>query len=69
MTFVQEEQISPEPLPQDPWDIQMGAAITQSSVHIFDQSPQKPLIFWDMLSRDRIKRIDPLWKLYHEKSK
>ncbi|MGW8287483.1 MAG: 5-formyltetrahydrofolate cyclo-ligase [Desulfobulbales bacterium] len=69
MTFVQEEQIFPKPLPQDPWDIQMGAAITQSSVHIFDQSPQKPSIFWDMLSKDRIKRIDPLWKLYHKKSK
>jgi 5-formyltetrahydrofolate cyclo-ligase len=68
LTIVAEEQVSTETLPQNPWDIKMRAAITQSSVHIFGQSPQNPQIFWDILSRDRIKRIDPLWKLYLQKS-
>jgi len=69
LTFVLEEQISRDPLPQDPWDIKMSGAITPASVHIFQPPRQKPTIFWDQLSRDRIKRIDPLWKLYNRMSK
>jgi len=64
VTFIREEQISPAPLPRDKWDIQMNFAITPDRVRQFAAAGRNPLIFWDMLSMDRIKRIDPLWKLY-----
>ena len=69
MTFIREEHLSPDLLPQDEWDITMAGAITQAIIHTFDQHPQRPGIFWDALSKDRIKRIDPLWKLYSAKQK
>jgi len=64
LTFIREEQISPEPLPHDKWDIQLDLAITPDRAMHFATSARNPRIFWDMLSMDRIKRIDPLWKLY-----
>ncbi len=68
LTFVQEEQISREILPQDKWDIKMTGAITPGQILQFEPSNQNPQIFWDALPHDRIKRIDPLWKLYQKKS-
>ena len=68
-TFVPEEQISRHSLPQDAWDIKMGGAITPDGIHFFQHPLQKPQIFWDLLPRDRIKRIDPLWKLYSARRK
>lgn len=64
LTFILEEQISRDMLPEDMWDIKMTGAITPSSMHAFDPPLQKPRIFWDMLPKDRIKRIDPLWKIF-----
>jgi hypothetical protein len=64
MTLVRENQVSPELLPQDKWDIQMNRAITSDRVIQFNEAEQHLQIFWDMLSMDTIKRIDPLWKLY-----
>jgi hypothetical protein len=69
LTFVQEEQISRDLLPQDTWDIKMAGAITPAGIHTFTPPLQKPHIFWDVLPRDRIKRIDPLWKLYSARRK
>lgn len=66
LTFVQEEQISQEMIPQDKWDIKMTGAITPGQILLFDPSDQKPQIFWDALPHDRIKRIDPLWKLFQK---
>ena len=63
LTFIQDEQVSPELLPQDKWDIRMSGAVTPERVIEFPPSPQKPQIAWDMLTAKRIKRIDPLWKL------
>ena len=63
-TFILEELLSPVPLPMDPWDVQLAGAITPAVIHPFAPSPRKPKIFWDVLSRDRIRRIDPLWKLF-----
>lgn len=68
LTFILEEQIAPESLPQDKWDIQMNFAVTPGGVRKFAAPTRKPQIFWDMLSMDRIKRIDPLWKLYRKGS-
>jgi len=69
LTFIRDGHISDEPFPQDPWDIKVAGAITQADKYLFEQPAQKPRIFWDALSRDRIKRIDPLWKLYCVKQK
>jgi 5-formyltetrahydrofolate cyclo-ligase len=64
IALIQEEQISGEMLPQDKWDIKMTGAITPDQTLQFEPSGQKPKIFWDVLPKDRIKRIDPLWKLW-----
>ena len=67
LTFIQEEQISGDMLPQDRWDIKMTGAITPKQILHFEHSTQEVKIFWDALPHDRIKRIDPLWKLYKKK--
>ena len=69
LTIIDENHISQELLPQDAWDIKLAGAVTQSDIHTFAKPEQKPRIYWDALSRDRIKRIDPLWKLYSAKQK
>ena len=65
-TFVQDEQISPGLLPQDKWDIRVNRAVTPDRIWQFEATDRRPQIYWDMLSRDRIRRIAPLWKLYKE---
>lgn len=69
MTFIREDQISTDLLPQDTWDIKIAGAITQTGIHVFNPPFQKSRIFWDVLPTDRIKRINPLWKLYRENRK
>jgi 5-formyltetrahydrofolate cyclo-ligase len=69
LTFVLEEQISRDRLPQDTWDIKMTGAITPVQIHAFDPQLQKPRIYWNLLSKDRIKRIDPLWKIHSARFK
>lgn len=64
LTIIREEQISGDPLPQDTWDIKISEAITPVMIHTIETPLQKPQISWDVLLKDRIKRIDPLWKLY-----
>jgi 5-formyltetrahydrofolate cyclo-ligase len=64
LTIIREEQISGDPLPQDTWDIKISGAITPLMIHTIETPLQKPQISWDVLLKDRIKRIDPLWKLY-----
>jgi len=67
LTFIQEEQISQGILPQNTWDIKMTGAITPKQVLHFESLNQKAKIFWDALPHERIKRIDPLWKLFQKK--
>lgn len=67
LTFILEEQISRDLLPQDAWDLKMTAAITPARILQFEPIRQKPQIFWEVLPRHRIKRIDPLWKLFKAK--
>jgi 5-formyltetrahydrofolate cyclo-ligase len=69
LTLIREEQISRDPLPQDTWDIKMSGAVTPSSVHAFNPQRLIPRVFWKVLPRDRIKRIDPLWKIYSAREK
>jgi 5-formyltetrahydrofolate cyclo-ligase len=68
-TFIREEQISRDPLPQDTWDIKMSGAVTPARIITFDPPVQKAAILWDLLTMDRIRRIDPLWKLYSLRNK
>lgn len=68
LTFILEDQISQDLLPQDACDIKVNGAVTPASIHSFQPPPRKPRIFWDMLTQDRIKRITPLWKLFQNKS-
>lgn len=65
-TFIQDEQISQEKLPQDKWDIKVNRAVTPGRIWQFEPPARRPQIFWDMLSQDRIRRVDPLWKLYEK---
>jgi len=69
LTFIQEEQMSQNRVPQELWDIKLSGAVTPAGVHAFDPPEQKPRIFWDALTHDRIKRINLLWKLYSERLK
>jgi 5-formyltetrahydrofolate cyclo-ligase len=66
LTFIQEDQISQDMLPQEQWDIKMSGAITPKQILQFEPSGQMPQIFWEVLPQDKIKRIDPLWKLYRK---
>jgi 5-formyltetrahydrofolate cyclo-ligase len=66
-TFIRENQISRLELPQDPWDTKMSGAITPSGIHAFEPQRLQPRIFWEALAENRIKRINPLWKLYEER--
>ena len=66
-TLVMETQISRELLPQEPWDIRVAGAVTPTGIYSFEPAQQKVGVYWDALSLDRIRRIDPLWKLYSSK--
>jgi 5-formyltetrahydrofolate cyclo-ligase len=66
-SFCLEDQISADPLPRDRWDIQITGAVTPEKIHSFPPSEQQPHIFRYALPADRIKRIDPLYKLLQEK--
>ena len=67
LTFIHEGQISRDLLPQNTWDIKVSGAVTPAKLFTFEPPSQKPQIFWEMLSKDRIKRIDPLWKLFQKR--
>jgi 5-formyltetrahydrofolate cyclo-ligase len=69
LTFILEDQISRDVLPRDSWDIIMSGAITPSGIHTFDPPQQSPMIFWDVLPKGRLKKIDPLWKIYSARDK
>ena len=64
LAFILEEQISENLLPQDRWDIKMTGAVTPVQAHTFGSRLQPAPVFWEQLSRDQIKRIDPLWKIH-----
>jgi 5-formyltetrahydrofolate cyclo-ligase len=52
----------------DPWDVQVDAAVTPDGMIPFAGFSSDPrCIHWEALSLDRIRRIDPLWKLYEKK--
>jgi len=66
-TFLLDEQVSATLLPMDQWDIKMAGAVTPTRLLFFEAPAQNPLIYWDALPKSRIRRIDPLWKLFQVK--
>lgn len=57
-------QLLEDMIASDPWDVSMDALITEQGVVHFDHACQEISILWDKLSKKRIKKISPLWKLY-----
>ncbi len=52
----------PETLPVDPWDVRMHALIGPQGGRFFMPGTLLPAIDWQQLSRQRIKKMTPLWK-------
>ncbi len=69
LAFIREEQVYGNLLPQDTWDIKMTGVITPVGTRMFGSRLQPAPVFWDQLTRDQIKRIDPLWKIRSAKKK
>ncbi|MBW2502881.1 MAG: hypothetical protein JRD39_08075 [Deltaproteobacteria bacterium] len=63
LAFIREDQVSANLLPQDRWDIKMTGVVTPVGTRMFGSRLQPAPVFWDQLTRDQIKRIDPLWKI------
>jgi len=52
----------PENLPFDPWDVTMHGLIGQKGGVFFPPAGELPDIDWQLLPKQRIKKITPLWK-------
>lgn len=56
-------------IPPDPWDVFVDGIVTPQGHYFFDKTKKAgPRIYWEALSKKRIKKISPLWKLSHKKS-
>lgn len=57
-------QVVAERLPADPWDVELNEVITPSGGMVFaDVGTAQPEIHWQQIVPERIRRLDPLWKL------
>ena len=64
IAIIAKEQLLEPPLPQDPWDVRVQAAVTPEDIHTFESTEQLDLrIFWDELTPERIRKITPLYKI------
>jgi 5-formyltetrahydrofolate cyclo-ligase len=54
--------VLPEQLPCDPWDVRMTGLLSDQGVLSFPPAARLPEIAWQELSRQRIKKLTPLWK-------
>jgi len=62
-----DEQLVSEVLPVDPWDVNLDEVVTPSGGMVFPAGDVKqPAILWSHLAAERIKRLNPLWKLSAE---
>jgi len=55
------------PLPAEPFDVPVQVAASHEGVVALDVAPPSPRIWWEYLDRRRIRRIDPLWKLWRDR--
>lgn len=52
----------PQQLPAEPWDVRMTGLVGVQGVLSFPPLESLPNIVWPQLSRQRIKKLTPLWK-------
>jgi len=53
----------PDCLPVDPWDVRMHGVLSPQGVELFPPCDDKrPAIDWGQLTRQKIKKITPLWQ-------
>jgi 5-formyltetrahydrofolate cyclo-ligase len=53
-----------EPLPSDPWDINLDGYVTQTGTQSVSSAGSIPNIIWSALPKKRVRKIQPLWDLY-----
>lgn len=64
---VADEQVVAESLPVDPWDVLLDEVVTPSGGQAFPAKGHvQPAIYWSHLASERIRRMNPLWKLSAE---
>ncbi|MBU0681158.1 MAG: 5-formyltetrahydrofolate cyclo-ligase [Proteobacteria bacterium] len=59
-----DEQLLSADLPQESWDVRLHFFLASSGFTLFPQDAQKVQVFWDVLEKKRIRKIEPLWHLY-----
>lgn len=57
-------RVCDQDLPQDPWDVPVHGAIVADGMERFAPMTVRPAIHWQYLSRKRIRKLSPLWKLF-----
>ena len=67
LAVVSEGQITNITLPREKWDVKMNGAVTPAGSVEFDINQVEGKIHWEALSKERIKKISPLWKLSQKK--
>ena len=62
-----DEQLVSAPLPMDPWDVGVDEVITPAGGLVFAEASRiQPTILWSHLAPERVRRLNPLWKLSPE---
>ena len=62
-----DQQVVSGVLPVDPWDVRLDQVITPSGGLVFaEESREQPTILWPQLALERVKKMNPLWKLSPE---
>jgi 5-formyltetrahydrofolate cyclo-ligase len=61
-----EKQISQDGLVCDVWDVGMDFLVLKDQDYSFERQKRELVIYWDVLMKNRIRRIEPLWNLYCE---
>jgi 5-formyltetrahydrofolate cyclo-ligase len=63
---ISRDQLTGLTLPEDPWDVRMNGVLTIDGLQSARLTGQQIFrIHWDRLSADRIKKIQPLFQLWH----
>jgi 5-formyltetrahydrofolate cyclo-ligase len=59
----------PDELPVDPWDVRMDGLVGPEGEIAFPPAERRPVIDWQQLPKQRIKKITPLWKEWERTQK
>ena len=67
VAVVADEQLVSDELPVDPWDVRIDEAVTLAGGVVFPaKGVVQPTILWPYLPPERVRRLNPLWKLSAE---